>query len=370
MRKHESTARFFVLSYFDKNNDKFSYVKVDFCSDYKSNGRLYFSSEELLDNRFYKYEKNYWQLNYTYSFIYHLIKKIDKKIINDGEFIELVKCWTNAKASIEQNLGKFFNKESIAIISKSFNEKDFNYLSIKMSYINKDLHRNIPKNATDIISRKLRLLKEALKPSGLVVGILGRDGCGKSTFVSVITDTLGSNFKGINVFKKFPAFLYKREIFKKKEVFETQRPHFYRKRGKISSFIKLNFFLTEFIFGYWFKIYPLKVKSHLVVFDRYFIDILADPLRYRIKANKFFIKAFHNFIPQPDLWIILDLPSDVLIKRKQELTYEMAEQLRYEYLNLHKFLPNSIVINNNEEINKTVAKASAFILNYMHEKNA
>jgi thymidylate kinase len=343
---------------------------VIFYSNYKRDGRFYFSSKELLDNRFYKYEKNYWQLNYTYSFIYYLIKKIDKKIIHSEQFIELVTYWTNAKASIAQNLGKFFNKKSIAIICKSFDEKDFNYLNTNFYYINKDLHRNVPKSATDIVSRKLRLLKEALKPSGLVVGILGRDGCGKSTFVSEISAVLGSNFREINSFKKFPAFFYKKEIFKKKEVFEVSKPHHYKKRSRLSSFIKLNFLLAEFIFGYWFKIYPLKVKSHLILFDRYFIDILADPLRYRIKASRFSIKVFHYLMPKPDLWIIIDLPSDVLLKRKQELSYGMAEKLRYEYLNLHKFLPNSIVINNNEEINKTVLKASTFILNYMHQKIA
>jgi thymidylate kinase len=98
--------------------------------------------------------------------------------------------------------------------------------------------------------------------------------------------------------------------------------------------------------------------------------VLADPLRYRIKTSKIFIKVFHYLIPKPDVWIILDLPSNILLKRKQELSYEMAEKLRDEYLKLHAFLPNSIVINNDEEMSKTVAKASAFILDYMHRKTA
>jgi thymidylate kinase len=122
------------------------------------------------------------------------------------------------------------------------------------------------------------------------------------------------------------------------------------------------------LFGYWLQVFPIKAKSHLVLYDRYFIDVLADPRRYRIKENRLLIKAFHYILPKPDLWIILDLPSNVLLQRKKELSYEMAEKLRYEYLNLHGFLPNSIVINNEEEIKNTVNKAFIFILNYMHQK--
>jgi thymidylate kinase len=96
--------------------------------------------------------------------------------------------------------------------------------------------------------------------------------------------------------------------------------------------------------------------------------VLADPLRYRIRGNSFFIKAFHYILPKPDLWIILDLPSDVLVQRKQELTYEMAEKLRYPYLNLQKFLQNTIVINNEQELFKSVNEASKFILNYMNKR--
>jgi CelD/BcsL family acetyltransferase involved in cellulose biosynthesis/thymidylate kinase len=213
-------------------------------------------------------------------------------------------------------------------------------------------------------------IKEAIKPSGLVIGILGRDGCGKSTFVTEIASTLGTRFEGTTTFKKFPMLLYKGEIFKKKEPYDFSKPHYYKERGRIASFIKLNILLLEFLFGYWLKIFPLKAKSQLVLCDRYFIDVLADPLRYRIKDNQFFIKLYHYLLPKPDLWIILDLPSEVLLKRKQELTYEMAEHLRYKYLNLQKLLPNSIVINNEQEIEKTVNNASAFISNYMDQKIA
>src|SRR6266542_2342765 len=269
MRKHENTARIFVLSYYDKNNKDFCHIKVDFCSDYKRRGRFYFSSEELLDNRYYKYEKNYLQLNYTYSFIYYLIKKIDKKSINDRQFIQLIKCWTNAKATIEQKLRKFFNEKSIAIIAKSFDEKNFNYLSAELAYLHKDLHTKVSKRLTDKISSKLRLLSSALKPRGLVVGVLGRDGAGKSTFINELLHSMKPYFSKTEKFHTLPGFLYRRGMFnapnrerqsdlqqilpgflqirrmsKSKNGFSHSTPHNQKLRNTSTSFLKLNLFFA------------------------------------------------------------------------------------------------------------------------------
>ena len=368
MHYYETTRCLLILSYCDAITERFGDIKIDVCCGFKAKGRFYMPSEELLSDPSYIIEKRIWEVNRISSFTYYLIKAIENLSITEIQFREFCSFWMRHEIGIKEKLSRFFSENSIEIIKTCFSKNDLSALNSNIPVLLPDLHLNTSIRVKDIVEDKLRRIKNLLKPSGLVVGILGRDGCGKSTFVSEISCTLGTNFQSTIAFKKFPDFFYKSKT--KKEVFETQKPHYYKKHDRISSFIKLNFLLAEFVLGYWFKIYPLKVKSHLVLFDRYFIDILADPLRYRIKLNRFFIKVFHYIIPQPDLWIIIDLPSDVLLKRKQELTFEMAEKLRYEYLNLHHFLPNSIVISNDQEINSTVAKASAFILNYMHKKTA
>ena len=226
------------------------------------------------------------------------------------------------------------------------------------------------KRVQDIIQNKAIVLRGMLRPSGLVVGVLGRDGSGKSAFVGEMVNSIGAYFKSTSAFKKCPAIFYKGAIFNKNEGYHFSKPHLYSQRNTLQSFLKLNLLLIEFMLGYWLKIFPLKVKSHLVMYDRYFTDIMADPLRYRIKNNQFVIKLMHYILPKPDIWIILDLPSHILLQRKQELTFEMSERLRYSYLELQHFLPNCIVINNDEEMDKTVNKATIFIFNYMQQKIA
>ena len=368
--RYETTACLFILSYYDKAIDRFLNIKVDFCSDFKIDARFLLSAEELLNDPSYNIEKKYWKVSSASSFIYYLVRLIENLSINETQFAELNKWWFLTATGITEKLKRFFNGNSISIITDSFRKRDIHFLKANLVPLHEDLHANTQRDKKDIIANRLRLMKNSLKPKGLVIGILGRDGCGKSTFVNEMANSLGTYFTGTATFKKLPAILYKGEIFKKKEEYIFSKPHHHDERGTFASFLKLNLLLIEFLLGYWLKIFPAKVKSQLVLYDRYFVDVLADPRRYRIKHNKFFVKIYHYILPKPDLWIILDLPSEILLKRKQELSFEMAEKLRYEYLNLQKFLPNSIVINNEEDIRKTVNKASTFIFNYMHQRVA
>ena len=364
----ESTSFSFILSDDHERENGFNPIKIRFCSSYERGGRLYLSATELLTNRSYVYEKKCWILKESFSFIYYLIKAINDKSISQCQFKNLLIHWTNGKAGIVQKLQQFFNERGIIIITESFEKANVDHLNARLGCLTKELEAKVPVLPKSVLQDKMRLLKSALKPSGLVVGILGRDGSGKSTFINEISESLGSFFRCTTCFKKMPSVFYKGAIFNKNEGYHISKPHQYKERGSLASFLKINLLFIEFMLGYWIKVFPFKAKSHLVLYDRYFVDVLADPLRYRIKGNKFFIKIIHRILPKPDLWIILDLPSEILLQRKQELNFEMAEKLRHEYLNLHSFLPNSIVINNKNDIRYTVKEASAFILNHIQQR--
>ena len=365
---HGSTACSFILSFCQYKARQFNPIRISLCSDFKKDGRFYLSSLELLDNRDYVPEKKYWKLNDTYAFLFNLINAIEERSISNKQLLQLFKWWKSAEISIVQHLKTFFKKDSIAIIAQSLNEKNVDHWNAHLEFISKDLKAKVPWRIKDRLLDKVNLLKCVIKPSGLVVGLLGRDGSGKDTFINEMSGTVGACFNGTANFKKFPAIFYKGAIFNKNEGYHFSKPHNYVARGQLASFLKLNLIFIEFMFGYWLKVFPRKWKSELVFYNRYFIDVLADPLRYRIKGNRILIKAFHYILPKPDLWIILDLPTDVLFKRKQELTYEMSEKLRLEYLALQKMLPNSIVIDNGKELESTVNQAASFMLDYMNRK--
>jgi ABC-type phosphate/phosphonate transport system ATPase subunit len=93
-----------------------------------------------------------------------------------------------------------------------------------------------------------------MKPSGLIIGVLGRDGCGKSTFVSEIHHCWDLIMKEQLLFKKnSPRFLYKGEIFKKKVPYDFFKNHITIKREDVLlRLLKLNVLLIEFSLVIWF----------------------------------------------------------------------------------------------------------------------
>ena len=203
VRNHEVTACMFILSYYQMEQKKFNYVKIDFYSDYIRRGRFYLSSQDLLDNRTYKYEGNYWKLNDTYFFLYYLIKKIDKKNINPEQFIELFHCWTNVRHTIVEKLKKFFADEGSQIIIKAFEEKNLNELIKNIEHLNNILHKKISRRFVYILHSKLKLIKSTFKPKGIVVAVLGRDGSGKSTFINEMIGSMKPYFLKVEKFHTF-----------------------------------------------------------------------------------------------------------------------------------------------------------------------
>ncbi len=107
------------------------------------------------------------------------------------------------------------------------------------------------------------------------------------------------------------------------------------------------------------------VRSTCVVFDRYYYDLIVDPCRYRFGGPKFAPIVINKFIPKPDLIILLDAPVEILLQRKQEVSFSEAERQRTEYLNLIKKLPSSVVVNSAQPLQNTVSEAIAAITSKM-----
>jgi hypothetical protein len=81
----------------------------------------------------------------------------------------------------------------------------------------------------------------------------------------------------------------------------------------------LGYHWLDFFVGGWLRIVALKTRSGLVVMERGWWDIAIDPRRYRIGAPTSLVRLLGRFLPQPDLLIALEAPTDVLMARKSEI---------------------------------------------------
>jgi thymidylate kinase len=179
-------------------------------------------------------------------------------------------------------------------------------------------------NLTKKILNLGRTLKRIIKPTGLTISFLGPDGSGKSTIIDEILE------KRLP-FRRKDYFHLKPLKSKNENNTTVEDPHKYPPYSKLKSYIKLLYFIYQYNFGWLKNIVSLKIKSSLIIFDRYYDDVLVDTKRYRYGGSVMVAKFVRLFIPKPDIYFILTTDPKVIYERKQEVPFEELERQVKEY---------------------------------------
>lgn len=286
------------LLFFEKNNVEL--IELDASILQKGEDLLRINSEKLLLNR----EKvevegvNFYKVSNLDEYEYYVSKKAFKKdkIKNHFEYLKTI-CKTKTDAEIIED---FLKHEQYY--------QSFGY----------DLKR---------YRNKFLLLLSRLKNNPLLtVAFLGPDGSGKTTIINKLTQA---------DFFRYTPYFHLKPLIAKGNTTVVENPHGQNEYSKIVSIVKLVYFVFQYNFGWIKNILKYRIKSSLVIFDRYYFDLLADPKRYRYSGSKKAIKFFGKFIPKPDLIFVLIADAEVIYNRKQEVERnELKEQLE-SYKSLH-----------------------------------
>jgi thymidylate kinase len=357
---HEATAHYYVITL--SENNKHLIIKPDVCADYIRNGSLFLKADYLLENRVLD-DRGFYVLAPEKEFVYYLLKKIDKGSLDDDQYAHLKHQWQLNPIGCMTAVIPFFTVKNQQLVQQIFdNNSNIFELQKKMEVLKKDLHQNLNFNVSHFFERVLNRMVRIIKPTGLVIAFMGPDGSGKTTIINGVKKDLAEVFRQHKQYHLFP----KGGI----ETPPTINPHGQKPRGYFGSLAKLFYFLGLYSIGYWFKVYPLKIKSTLVIFDRYYHDILVDPKRYRNGTSKTWTKLIGYIIPKPDVWILLDVPGDVIQKRKAEVTPVESKRQVIAYQELFKTLKNGVVINGNQSPDKVIFDTEQTIINYLKIRTA
>jgi thymidylate kinase len=207
----------------------------------------------------------------------------------------------------------------------------------------------------------MRKTRRFLRPTGLMVAVLGPDGSGKSSVLSQCSKDLLPAFRRVQVFHLRPRL----GGTDSPGSTPNTNPHGQPPRGVITSTAKLAFLWADYTLGYWFKVRPQLVRSTLVLFDRYYHDLLVDPRRYRFASPMWLARWVGHLIPKPDLWLLLDAPPEVLHQRKTEVSFaETARQLK-AYRELAGTLPDFTLVDAADSIEEVAMKCNSSVMQRM-----
>lgn len=204
-------------------------------------------------------------------------------------------------------LNEFCRRHDLQLVHHHCRARDelfmFSWLNEKQrpDFMSLRVQRNAAKQGS-WLQRKFDQFRRWREPSGLLIACLGPEGSGRSNVVEQLGTQPLAPFAAAHVINIRPRMMRPVPVDP-----ESRVP-----RGRLGTMAKLMMFVADYWLGYWWRIRPKLVASTMVVSNRYFDDILVDPSYYRIDRFRSLARWLLPWIPRPELWLVLDVPSERL----------------------------------------------------------
>lgn len=353
--RHENYAADCVIS----NDEEF--LQVDFCTHYERNGRVVMPVQELLKGK--KKYKNFYVPKPQTEFTYILVKKILKKVFSEGSRVQLTALWKSMSEKEKQNtqisLKRFIEEEQITKILKCIETSQYDLIDLERA------HQQLKKktsNFADNLHYKFfdikRKLERIVYPTGMFIVLLGVDGAGKTTIADSLKERYVTAFRRIDHYHSRVRVLKDISQLKKDaKPVDASDPHGKKqKSGRLTSVVKFGYYFLDFLIGN-VKITVAKIKSTLVLVERYYYDYSIDKVRYNLNLSDGFLSFFEHFILKPDVIFILTGNSKELLERKHEITIEEIDEQKKKLADRFRGNPKAVFIDTTEgTVDECVAK--------------
>ena len=366
--QHENNAFYYVIQWWQNNQPAF--LKLDICGNYYRKAKLFLPADALLSNpeeakNVQGHAKGFLVPAPATEFIYYLLKKIDKGNLNNEQAAHLHTQWLKDPIGCLSNVRKFWDNEHSALIKQAAECNDWHQVIKAIPQLRKSIHHHVQMTSQGIIGELLRRVRRVLFPTGFSVVFLGPDGSGKSSVIDAVSSSLAPAFRKQSRYHLRPFVFCARTESNGQPV---TNPHASPKYGFIISVIKLFYLWLDYTVGYFISVHWKKIFSTLVIFDRYFHDILIDPLRFRYGGPSWLAALLVRAIPKPDTVVFLNVPADIIQQRKSEISREECEQQTEDYLALAKKTKRSLIVDAAQPLNDVVKEVNDSLLNSLAKK--
>lgn len=212
--------------------------------------------------------------------------------------------------------------------------------------------------------------------TGFSIGFTGPDGSGKTTVIDLMIERLGEVFRKAHAYYHFRPSLYgnisdvAHSAGLKKEVDKNYSdPHRGGKTGVLSSLARLGYYAVDYLLGYFVKVKSVTRITRLVIFDRYYTDIICDSRRTRVYLPYKFLYWFGRvFIPSLDYNILLTAKSETILARKKELDEPGIRSIN-EKIDYLSDKPGYYKVLNEGTADEAVTKILEIVFEKQHRKN-
>lgn len=321
--RHETTARYHVLA-LPGDLGRPTFLKIDASTDFRRDGRILFTSTELLTG--VRRVGNVVAVSVGVEFAAYLSKRIMKGVIEPEHTSNLANLMTeDALACLgawRELMGTESADELAGILGSGWERaRADRLLGQRRALLHRTFVRHPLRTLGYAASRPLCLLGRISRRTGFQVAVLGPDGIGKSTLLTGLALGLEPTVRHVEVLHLRPRLLPGRSS----PVGGSVVPYRTSAFGWPGSVLKLAYLILDYNLGYWTRIWPLLVRSTLVLCDRYYLDVVADPLRYRYAGPRWLPRVADSLVAGPDAYIVLSAATDAVQARKAEVASSVTE---------------------------------------------
>lgn len=314
-----NSDRLFTLVCARNDGDITSIMQWDFFIDTSVFGIQLMDADEFLKDK--EFNGFLWHLKVDSQFL-------DKYLYDRAVGAEYPEKYRSTREAAKESpvvkgkLQQMFGRDSVDVCDKTGGKK----------LLAKAIGYNLSHRPLSFIGGVGRFLQTftgnyIMSRTGFSIGFTGPDGSGKTTVIDRTIYRLGDVFRTAHAYYHFrPALLgnlgeVAHSAGIKKDVDRNYSdPHRGGKTGVASSLARLGYYSIDYIIGYFAKVKTKTRITRLVIFDRYFTDIICDSRRSRIYLPPKFLNFWRKlFIPSLDYNILLTASSDTILSRKREL---------------------------------------------------
>jgi thymidylate kinase len=339
-------------------------VAVDIIFEHRRAGMILASGEELVSSRIR--QGDFWIAAPDIEYSYLLAKKAAKGKASLSQSLRLKQLVeTLGREKAERIAGELFagdlNARIVDACAQGSIDAELRALTKKSWRVSRS------SGASNWIRYRVDELRRAIwrtsEPAGILLAIMGPDGVGKSTVIAGLSQEFVIPLRRQILFHWRPEVLARR-----KGKGPVTEPHGQTPRGPLASMAYLSAFFVDCWVGYLFVIWARLVKSDFVQFDRYFHDVLVDPLRYRYGGPAWYARFLCRFLPEPDLVILLDANEDLIFARKTELPRAEIQRQRVAYRNLRFKRAREVYVATDAGIQPTLLASSTALAEFMRDR--
>lgn len=355
--RHETSACYYVLA--RQIGQRMAYLHADAAANYRRRGRLWLESERVLSSR-RRSAGGFWVPAPDVEFEYYLVKRIEKGLVGRVHLQRLSARFQEAPEACRIVLDRLFTGPLARAAAEAISGERVDWFArermamraaLAVSLHRERLSRRICARWRDV----RRLWRRVRVPTGFVIAVLGSDGSGKTTIIGHLEREFAPAFRRVRRFHLRPRF--GRALGHE----PCADPHGRPPRGRAASLLKLAFFLVDYLLSWLALVIPMRARSSLVVFDRYYHDMLVDAARYRLPSGFGVPGRIASLIPKPDMWLVLHAPAADLLQRKREVTEGTLCALNDAYRELASRLPHCTVIETTGSLDATLERAVAVV---------